>query len=106
MKPKIIRFGHRDFKIKYITHKQAQKKGIYGEVDTTTNIITVDDSLDNKITSNTIIHELMHIIAEQYHWNFPAKEEELVCETTGNALSDLFNQNPDFINYLVKSFKK
>ncbi len=29
MKPKIVRFGHRDFKIKYITHKQAQKKDLW-----------------------------------------------------------------------------
>ncbi len=106
MKPKIVRFGHRDFKIKYITHKQAQKKGIYGQVDTSTNIITVDDSLDNKLTCNTILHELIHVIAEHYHWNLSAKAEELICETTGNALSDVFNQNPDLINYLVKSFKK
>jgi hypothetical protein len=33
MKPKAIKFGHRDFKIKYISHKEASKRGIYGEVD-------------------------------------------------------------------------
>jgi hypothetical protein len=35
-KPKSVKFGHRDFKIKYISHKEASKRGIYGEVDTST----------------------------------------------------------------------
>jgi hypothetical protein len=26
MKPKAIKFGHRDFKIKYISHKEALKE--------------------------------------------------------------------------------
>jgi hypothetical protein len=106
MKPKAIKFGHRDFKIKYISHKEASKKGIYGEVDSSKNIITIDKSLDDKVTFNTIIHELIHVIAEHYHWSLPAKDEELICETSGNALSDIFNQNPQFVEYLAKTFKK
>ena len=105
-KPKAIKFGHRDLKIKYITKKEASKRGIYGEVETSTNTILIDKSLDGKVTLNTIIHELIHVIAEHYHWNLPAKDEELVCETTGNALADLFNQNPKLVEYLAFVFKK
>ena len=106
MKPKAIKFGHRDFKIKYISHKQASKRGIYGEVDSSKNIITIDKSLDDKVTFNRIIHELIDVIAEHYDWALPAKDEELICETTGNALSDILNQNPQFVEYLAKTFKK
>ena len=49
MKPKLIKFGHRDFKVIYISKKEASKRGIYGEVDTSTNIITVDKTLDDKV---------------------------------------------------------
>jgi len=106
MKPKLIKFGHRDFKVIYISKKEASKRGIYGEVDTSTNIITVDKTLDDKVTFNTLVHELIHVIAEHYHWNLPAEQEELISETTGNALADLFNQNPKLIEYLAKAFKK
>jgi hypothetical protein len=105
-KPTQLKFGHRDFKIKYISKKEASKRKIYGEVDTSTNTITIDKSLDDKVNFNTIIHEVIHVIAEHYAWNLPAKSEELVCETTGNALSDVFNQNPKLIEYLAFAFKK
>jgi len=105
-KPKSVKFGHRDFKIKYITHKEASKRGIYGEVDTSTNTIVVDKSLDNKVTFNTLIHELIHVIAEHYAWNIPAKDEELVCETVGNAVSDILNQNKNLVDYIAFTFKK
>jgi hypothetical protein len=105
-KPKSVKFGHRDFTIKYITHKEASKRGIYGEVDTSLNQIVIDKTLDGKVTFNTLVHELIHVIAEHYAWNLPAKEEELVCETTGNALADLFNQNPKLVEYLAFVFKK
>ena len=105
-KPTTVKFGHRDFKIKYISKKEAGKKGIYGQVDTSINTIIIDKTLDAKVTLNTIIHELIHVIAEHYAWNLPAKDEELVCETTGNALADLFNQNPKLVEYLAFVFKK
>tara|TARA_R110000764_G_scaffold24766_2_gene59648 strand:+ start:248 stop:568 length:321 start_codon:yes stop_codon:yes gene_type:complete len=106
MKPKLIKFGHRDFKVIYISKKEASKRGIYGEVDTSTNIITVDKTLDDKVTFNTLVHELIHVIAEHHCWNLPAPQEELIAETVGNSLADLFNQNPKLIEYLAKAFKK
>tara|TARA_R110000868_G_scaffold405259_1_gene684521 strand:+ start:631 stop:954 length:324 start_codon:yes stop_codon:yes gene_type:complete len=105
-KPKTIKFGHRDFKIKYITQKEAGKRGIYGEVDTATNTIIVDKSLDHKVTINTLVHEILHVVSEHYHWNIPAPQEELIAETVGNALADVFNQNPKFVEYLAFAFKK
>ena len=105
-KPTEIKFGHRDFKIKYITRKEASKKGIYGEVCTATNTIIIDDSLDNKVTFNTLIHEILHVIAEHYHWNIPAPQEELIAETVGNSISDVLNQNPNLVKYIAFAFKK
>jgi len=105
-KPLALKFGHRDLIIKYISKKEADKLGIYGEVDTSTNTIIINNNLDNKITCNTIMHEMIHVISEHYHWNLPAEQEELICETTGNALADLFNENPKLLEYLAFSFKK
>ena len=55
----------------------------------------------NKVTFNTLIHELIHVIAEHYAWNIPAKDEELVCETVGNAVSDILNQNKNLVDYIA-----
>ena len=100
------RFSKGRYKIKYISHKEASKRGIYGEVDTSINTIVIDKSLDNKVTFNTLIHELIHVIAEHYAWNIPAKDEELVCETVGNAVSDILNQNKNLVDYIAFTFKK
>jgi len=105
-KPKSVKFGHRDFIIKYISHKEASKRGIYGEVDTSKNTIVIDKSLDDKVTFNTLIHEILHVIAEHYHWNIPAPQEELIAETVGNSISDVLNQNPNLVKYIAFAFKK
>lgn len=105
-KPNSIRFGHLDVKIKYISSKKATKLGIYGQIDTTKNIIELDRSLKPAILINTIIHEIIHLIASHYSWNIPAKDEELVAETLTNGLCDLLSQNPKILEYLAFALKK
>jgi hypothetical protein len=105
-KPDKVKLGHREYKIKYITNKEASKRQIYGEVDTNLQIIVVDQSLDKLNTSNTILHEVMHILAYNYQWNLPAKTEELIAETSVNGLMDCFAENPEILKYIYNSFKK
>lgn len=105
-KPTKLTFGHRSIKIKYITHKEAEKRGILAEVDPDSNIMSIDKSLDHSTTINCILHEMMHIIADHYSWEVEANIEELVTETGVNGLCDLLSQNPKMLEYLANSLKK
>lgn len=105
-KPTSFKFGHRRVKIKYISDKKANKLGIYGQIDPSKNEIQLDKTLKPTQLINTLLHESVHLIADHYHWNLPAKEEEMVCETVINGICDLLSQNPKLLSYLAYSLKK
>jgi len=105
-KPQSLIFGHRKIKIKYIPHASAQKRKIMAEVDSDTNTMVIDKSLDHATTTNCILHEMFHVIASHYCWEVPASTEEMFCETGTNGLCDLLSQNPKLLEYLANSLKK
>lgn len=102
---KII-FGSRIVKLNFIDKELASKKKIFGEFDSDTNTLTLDKSLDNIQMSNTIIHEICHLIHDEYKLDLPLKAEELVCNSTANGLCHILYQNQDLLDFLYKSLKK
>lgn len=105
-KPSKIKLGHKEYKIQYISHKLASKKGIFGELCTNSQTILIDKSLSELNTSNTLMHEVMHILAHNFQWDLPAKTEELIAETGTNGIFDCFAENPEILKYIYNSFKK
>jgi hypothetical protein len=104
--PNEIVFGSRLIKLDYIDHEIASKKKIFGEIDCDSNTLTLDKSLDNIQLTNTIIHELCHLIHDEYKLELSAKAEELVCNSTANGLCHLLYQNQDLLDFLYKSLKR
>lgn len=102
---KII-FGSRIVKLNFIDKELASKKKIFGEFDSDTNTLTLDKSLDSIQMANTIIHEICHLIHDEYKIDIPAKAEELVCNSIGNGICHILYQNQDLLDFLYKSLKK
>ena len=101
-----ITFGSRIINLNLIDKEQASKKKIFGEFDSDTNTLTLDKSLDNIQMSNTILHEICHMIHDEYKLDLSAKAEELVCNSIGNGLCHVLYQNQDLLEFLYKSLKK
>jgi hypothetical protein len=101
-----ITFGSRIINLNLIDKEQASKKKIFGEFDSDTNTLTLDKSLDNIQMANTIIHEICHMIHDEYKLDLSAKAEELVCNSIGNGLCHVLYQNQDLLEFLYKSLKK
>ena len=101
-----ITFGSRIINLNLIDKEQASKKKIFGEFDSDTNTLTLDKSLDNIQMANTIIHEICHLIHDEYKLDLPLKAEELVCNSTANGLCHILYQNQDLLDFLYKSLKK
>jgi len=101
-----ITFGSRIINLNLIDKEQANKKHIFGEFDSDTNIITLDKSLDDIQMSNTIIHEVCHLIHDHFKIDLSAKAEELVCNSIANGICDILYQNQDLLEFLYKSLKK
>ena len=101
-----ITFGSRIINLNLIDKEQASKKKIFGEFDCDSNTITLDKSLDNIQMSNTIIHEICHLIHDEYKIDLPAKAEELICNSIANGICHTLYQNQDLLDFLYKSLKK
>ena len=101
-----ITFGSRIINLNLIDKEQASKKKIFGELDCDSNTLTLDKSLDNIQMANTIIHEVCHLIHDEYKLDLSAKAEELVCNSTANGLCHILYQNQDLLEFLYKSLKK
>ena len=106
MKLDKITFGSRIINLNLIDKEQASKKKIFGEFDCDSNTITLDKSLDNIQMSNTIIHEICHLIHDEYKLDLPLKAEELVCNSIANGICHTLYQNQDLLDFLYKSLKK
>lgn len=103
---KQIIFGSRIIKLNLIDKEVASKKKIFGEFDSDTNTLTLDKSLDNIQMANTIIHEVCHMIHDEYKLDLPLKAEELVCNSIANGICHTLYQNQDLLDFLYKSLKK
>ena len=103
---KQIIFGSRIVKLNFIEKEVASKKKIFGEFDSDTNTLTLDKSLDNIQMANTIIHEVCHMIHDEYKLDLPLKAEELVCNSIANGICHVLYQNQDLLEFLYKSLKK
>ena len=101
-----ITFGSRIINLNLIDKEQASKKKIFGEFDSDTNTLTLDKSLDDIQMANTILHEICHMIHDEYKLDLSAKAEELVCNSIGNGLCHVLYQNQDLLEFLYKSLKK
>ena len=101
-----ITFGSRIINLNLIDKEQASKKKIFGEFDSDANTLTLDKSLDNIQMANTIIHEICHMIHDEYKLDLSAKAEELVCNSIGNGICHILYQNQNLLEFLYKSLKK
>jgi len=104
--PNEIVFGSRVVKLDYIEHEAASKKKIFGEFESDKNLMTIDKSLDNVEMSNTLLHEVFHLIHDEYKLDLPAKAEEITCNSMANGLCHILYQNQNLLDFLYKSLKR
>ena len=103
---KEIIFGSRIIKLNFIEKELASKKKIFGEFDCDNNTLTLDKTLDNIQMSNTLIHEICHMIHDEYKLDLPLKAEEVVCNSIANGICHTLYQNQELLDFLYKSLKK
>jgi Zn-dependent peptidase ImmA (M78 family) len=104
--PNEIVFGSRIIKLEFIDKELADKKKIFGEFHSDDNKILIDISLKPIDTTNTALHELFHMLMNEYQINLKAKDEELVCSSLANGICHTLYQNQELLEFLYKSLKK
>ena len=104
--PNKIVFGSRLIKLEFIEKDVASKAKIFGEFDAEKNIMTLDKSLEKIQMTNTLLHELFHLLSDEYKIELSAKAEEITCNSLANGMCHILYQNQDLLDYIYKSLKK
>ena len=104
--PNEIVFGSRLIKLNLIDHEIASKKNIFGEFESSKNLMTLDKSLDPIEMSNTLLHELFHLFHDEYKIDLSAKAEEITCNSLANGICHILYQNQNLLEFLYKSLKR
>ena len=104
--PNEIVFGSRLIKLNLIDHEIASKKNIFGEFESSKNLMTLDKSLDPIEMSNTLLHELFHLLHDEYKTDLSAKAEEITCNSLANGICHILYQNQNLLEFLYKSLKR
>jgi hypothetical protein len=104
--PNEIVFGSRLIKLDYIDHEIASKKNIFGEFETSKNLMTIDKSLDSIEMTNTLLHEIFHLLHDEYKIELPAKAEEITCNSLAHGMCHILYQIQNLLEFLYKSLKR
>ena len=104
--PDKIVFGSRLVRLDYIDHETASKKKIFGEFESDKNLMTLDKSLNPIEMSNTLLHELFHLLHDEYKIDLSAKAEEITCNSLANGICHILYQNQNLLEFLYKSLKR
>jgi hypothetical protein len=53
-----------------------------------------------------LLHELFHLLHDEYKIELSAKSEEITCNSLANGICHLLYQNQDLLDYVYKSLKR
>jgi Zn-dependent peptidase ImmA (M78 family) len=107
--PSPIKIGYQDVAVK-VTDTKSEKllhdsSGFY---DGDHSEIFIADRIDQREVVNTLIHESLHACFFTYGMRnvITNKEnEEYVCTTLSNALTQIFRDNPELIDWIKNNVK-
>lgn len=105
--PSKVKIGHHIYNLSrakevWIHTGPTTKQGCYGIHDYTEQNIAIKNGLQPSVEKNTVIHELLHALLYQCHFDFEKgiTEEELVSRLSP-VLTTLLIDNPKLVNYLM-----
>ncbi len=104
--PKKIKIGYADFNISFFN--KPPKDGFVsnmGETWVQGHNIRINENQNYEECVNTIIHEILHAISYMWYINFKTdSEEERIVSMFANALTTVFKDNPELIDWIKETF--
>ncbi len=98
-----IRIGYRDFTV--VPFPAGFGERLDGDTDFSTLTFHVQDGLAPQVKSATILHEVLHVIYDEYALSESDKEERIVSAFT-NGMCQVMRDNPDVMAQLLMGLRK
>jgi len=105
--PKRVKIGYSTFKIIPRSKSWGIRHKACGMCVPEDQKIIFDCTQKKTELVNTIIHEMLHGVVYMFDINFRnARDEERVVRKMANGLQTVFNDNPQFLEWLLQNTKK
>lgn len=104
--PATVKVGGFVFKVVPWSHQVAAEHRCFGEFAPVPQEIRIDETLRPQKRANTLIHELVHVIAWSFDLRAKDCDEERWAITIANGLSAIFMDNPELLEWLAHCTKE
>lgn len=100
-------FEYKDYLVDEVQERNGNPTSFnHGVCDTLQSKIILAKNDDKQKEVNTFLHECLHMIFYAYGCDEDKDTEEKVINITANGLIELFQRNPEVLNYLYKNIKE
>ena len=105
-RPKKITINETDYKVVTRSKKWGIDKEAYGQITYSRKMIEIADGQTPQEYLDTVIHEVVHGIIEEYGVEMDRRKEEKFVTQFSNSLTDVLKKNPNFVAWLNEQSKK
>lgn len=98
---KKIKIGAIDFDIEFVPLNSE----LFGDFSYIDNRIRIEKDLSGPPLVDTVLHEMLHAIWKAGQLKDKKEEEERVVAVTATYLTQIFRDNPQFLNWIKKNLK-
>jgi hypothetical protein len=103
--PKKLLIGSKRYKIVSRPRAWGEENKAYGMIHYNKDLIEFDRGQNPEELVDTLIHEVLHAVAEEYNVKFKSsQQEESVVSEFAHGLKDVFKNNPNFLHWMLSKF--
>lgn len=103
---KTLKIGYEDYTIEYWNPTHATTTEAYGEFFAKEKKIGIDGAQTGAALVNTVVHEALHGVCYQLGLQLKDDEEERICNSMANGLTQILKDNPDFVEWIRQNINK
>ena len=104
--PDKIKVGYKEYKLEEWKQTVASANEAQGQFFSKEGVIGYVTTEKGVSHANTILHEVMHAVIQQWNIELDEKVEELVVNGLSNGLTTVFVDNPKLMDYFKEKIKE
>ena len=103
--PEFVKVGHLTYKIAEMTRKDAERADIYGDIVHSDASIRVKEGMAPGATAETLLHEIMHAVFDEWEIKMPIAEEERIVGAMARGMATVMRDNPAVMAWMMKTLR-
>lgn len=105
-RPKKIKINETDYKVISRSKRWGKAQKAYGQITYDKKLIEITEGQTPQEYLDTVIHEVMHGIIEEYEVAMDKRKEEKFVTKISNHLTDVLKKNPKLLDWIVSQAQK